>query len=111
MGRAAEKASTTMMKHQARDMRSAICTAVYRGEISNMTTHEVATRFGCSDTFALRVLLSIVNNTSGDERFVPNEERNLLPTIGDGRTFFNGVDSMYSLSSTRRPFKYYWMVD
>lgn len=59
----------------AKEVKQAICDAVWLRKIDQMHTREVAEQFDCSLTTARNILTSIYNGTSGDERFKQNTER------------------------------------
>ncbi len=104
-----------LTKEQASQVRQAICDAVWTSIIDQWSTKEVAEKFGCSEAFALRILHSIIGNTSGDGRFIPNPDRNGMPILADGRTFCGApVDTSdngsYS-NNGKAPFKYIWFAD
>jgi hypothetical protein len=72
------------MGKTAKEVKQAICDAVWDGAIDGWTTKEVAERFGCSAQVALKVLHRIASGTSGDERFMPHSAREGV-AISDGR--------------------------
>jgi len=93
-----------LSREEATRIKTAICDAVWQGEIDGETTKEVANRFGCSEQFALKTLLSIVEGNSGDSRFILNDEH--YPILSTGKMFVNGVPDGYD---GKHPFKYYWI--
>ncbi len=101
------------LKLRGKQLRQAICDAVWNGQIDGWTTKEVAEHFQCSTTTALNILHSIADGTSGDERFKPHSAREGV-AISDGRrwTAFPvdvGDRGTYSHGETLK--KYYWQAD
>lgn len=102
-------ARPTQRRVKGQIMKQTILDAVWKREIDQMSTREVAEHFECSLVTARKVLLAIVNGTSGDSRFQPDTERGEGVLISDGSTFtYSPMDMDGSGSSLRTPKHYIW---
>ena len=97
---------------QYKRTRQAIHDAVWKREIDQVSTREVADQFGCSLSVARDILLDVVYGRSGDDRFKPDQERGEGVIISDGSTFnFSPMDvDGCGISSNRRPKHYIWFA-
>jgi hypothetical protein len=87
----------------------AVCDAVWRGEIDQMKTAEIALAYGVPRYNMLRLLHKIVAGTSKDPRFVRDEEIGGVK-VADGSTFTYGSLSLngdYGTESGPRHFVWF----
>lgn len=83
--------------------------AVWSRQIDQISTHEVANRFGCSLATARTILMNIRNGTSGDSRFRLDKERDGGVLISDGSTFdYSPMDLDGNGSSVKSVKHYIW---
>src|SRR5260221_13191565 len=83
----------------AKEVKQAICDAVWLRQVDQESTREVATRFDCSLAAARKVLMSIYDGTSGDERFKQDTERG----EGSGVLIHDGSTWAYGPIDANRP--------
>jgi hypothetical protein len=92
--------------------KQAIFDAVWEGEINQVTTREVAERFGCSLKTARHALQCVVCEWSGDARFEVIEPF-LSVKVKDGKTFtYNAVNMQGNPASLDKspPIHYIWFL-
>jgi len=96
----------------AKEVKQAICDAVWTREIDQMNTREVAEQFDCSLVTARRILMSIYEGTSGDSRFQKSEDRGYGVLVHDGATFGFSEMSMDGSYGVRKgePTHYVWFA-
>ena len=93
-------------------VKKSIANAVWLRQIDQMSTREIADKFGCSVSVARTALRNIVNGTSGDERFQLNTERGEGVLVSDGSTFnYSPMDMNESGMSANAPKHYIWFCD
>ncbi len=92
--------------------KQAIYDAVWEGQINQITTREVAEKFGCSLRAARHSLQSVICEWSGDARFEVIEPF-LSVKVKSGQTFtYNAVDMQGNPASLDKnyPIHYIWFL-
>lgn len=99
-----EKAQTSLDKIL---VEKAIRDAVWSRQIDQMSTREIAEKYGISLASARTILMSIRNGVSGDARFKPGERGSVI--VEDGSTFdYSPMDMDGNGSSDGTPKHYIW---
>lgn len=104
-----EQVESMATQIETREVKQKIHDAVWEREIDQISTREVADRFGCSLSVARRVLMDIVQGKSGDDRFRMADDGGVM--IGCGATFnYSPMDIDGSKMSNKAPKHYIWFT-